>query len=170
MRTVNMPGVHGASDGSLFLKCVRLLVRVNEADEEIAQHGLLMRDPRTNRAMLQPFTRLSRDLWKQLGIARRGSCNTLGGRVIVAGNATLLLGMTSTEIGQEEQRYRTQYEVAPRDEPSRTRGSIGTLRRVSQRPYHMLRVVTNRTQQRLGGASRFTPALFPVAKRADFHA
>src|SRR4051812_45417625 len=64
LRTTYLPGVHGAGDGPAFLKVTRLLVRVNEADAKIEQFGLVMKDPKSGRPTQQPYTRLSRDLWR----------------------------------------------------------------------------------------------------------
>jgi hypothetical protein len=84
LRTVYVPGVHGASDGAAFVKVARLWPRLMEADAKIATHGMLMRDPRGNKVMLQPYTRLSRDLWRQLGIALAEIGATPAGRVKLA--------------------------------------------------------------------------------------
>jgi hypothetical protein len=85
IRTVYVPGVHGASDGAAFLKVARLLVRVNLCDAKIEQFGLVMKDPKTGRPTLQPYTRLSRDLWRQIGLALAEIGATPAGRVKIAG-------------------------------------------------------------------------------------
>jgi hypothetical protein len=85
MRTVYMPGIHGASDGPAFLRVVRMAVRMNDCDTKIQQHGLLMKDPKTGRPSLQPYARLSRDLSRQLGLALAEIGATPAGRVKLAG-------------------------------------------------------------------------------------
>lgn len=85
LRTAYVPGVHGASDGAAFLRVVRLAARVNDCDAKIQQHGLLMRDPKTNRPSLLPYVKLSRDLSRQLGIALAEIGATPAGRVRIAG-------------------------------------------------------------------------------------
>lgn len=84
VRTVYLPGVHGASDGAAFLRVARLLARVNEVDARIAQQGLLMKSPVTGKPELQPYTRLSRDLWQQLGVALNDLGMSPGARVRLA--------------------------------------------------------------------------------------
>src|SRR5436190_5220025 len=69
VRTVYEPRIHGASDGATFLRVARLLARVNEVDARISGQLVLMKNPSTGKPELQPYTRLSRDLWQQLGVA-----------------------------------------------------------------------------------------------------
>ena len=85
LRTVYLPGVHGASDGAAFLKVVRLFVRVNQCDAKIEKFGLVMKDPKTGRPTLQPYSRLSRDLWRAIGLALAEIGATPAGRVKLAG-------------------------------------------------------------------------------------
>src|SRR5688572_10969482 len=66
LRTVYVPGCHGASDGAAFLRVTRLLARANEADKRIRDQGLIMKSPRTGKPEPQPHVRISRDLWAQL--------------------------------------------------------------------------------------------------------
>src|SRR5579862_9017107 len=69
MEHVYLPSVHGTADGAAFVKIARLWVRVNQCDEKISQLGLVICNPRTSKAELQPYARLSRDLWQQLSSA-----------------------------------------------------------------------------------------------------
>src|SRR5689334_14232713 len=69
LRTVYLPGCHGASDGAAFLRVTRLLARANEVDKKIREQGLVMKSPRTGKPEVQPYARLSRDLWAQLNSA-----------------------------------------------------------------------------------------------------
>ena len=82
---VYVPGIHGTGDGPAFAKISRLWVRVNEADAKVAQFGMVMKNPRTTKPELQPFARLSRDLWQQLGVALAEIGATPAGRVKLAG-------------------------------------------------------------------------------------
>ena len=82
---VYVRGVHGTSDGASFVKVARLYVRVLAVDAKIEQHGLVMKNPRTTKPELQPYTRLSRDLWQQLGIALAEIGATPAGRVKISG-------------------------------------------------------------------------------------
>lgn len=85
MVNVYVPGVHGTGDGAAFVKVARLYVRANAADAKIASFGLVMKNPQTNKPELQPYTRLSRDLWQQIGIALAEIGATPAGRVKLAG-------------------------------------------------------------------------------------
>jgi hypothetical protein len=85
IRTVYVPGVHGAGDGASFLKVARLLVRVNQCDAKIEQFGLVMKDPKSGRPTQQPYARVSRDLWRMLGLALADIGATPAGRVKLAG-------------------------------------------------------------------------------------
>ena len=85
MTHVVVPGVHGTGDGAAFVKIARLWARVNAADAKIEKHGVVMKGPRNEKPELQPYTRLSRDLWQQLGIALGDVGATPGGRVKIAG-------------------------------------------------------------------------------------
>jgi hypothetical protein len=78
-------GVHGTGDAIAFAKIARLTSRVNAIDAKIAEHGLLMKNPKNKKPELQPYTRLSRDLWQQLGIALGEIGATPAGRVKLAG-------------------------------------------------------------------------------------
>lgn len=84
MEHVAIPGVHGTGDGAAFLKIARLWARVNAVDAKIAEKGLLMKSPR-GKPELQPYARLSRDLWQQLGIALAEVGATPAGRVKISG-------------------------------------------------------------------------------------
>jgi len=84
MEHVAMPGVHGTGDGGAFVKIVKLWVRVNEADRKCTQFGLVMKSSK-GKPELQPYARLSRDLWQQLGIAFAEIGATPAGRVKIAG-------------------------------------------------------------------------------------
>jgi P27 family predicted phage terminase small subunit len=79
-----MPGVHGTADGAAFAKICKLQARVNEADAKCAQYGLVMKSDK-GKPELQPYARLSRDLWQQLGIAFAEVGMTPAGRVKIAG-------------------------------------------------------------------------------------
>lgn len=83
---VYMPGVHGTGDGPAFIRIARLWARANQADAKVEQFGMVMRNPRTAKPELQPYARLSRDLWHQLGIALADIGATPAGRVRVAGS------------------------------------------------------------------------------------
>lgn len=85
VKHVYVRGVHGTADGPAFARIARLWVRVNEADAKIAEHGLIMKNPTTTKPELQPYTRLSRDLWHQLGLALAEIGATPAGRVKLAG-------------------------------------------------------------------------------------
>jgi len=82
---VALENVHATCDGASFVKVARLWARCNEVDAKIAQFGMVMRDPHSGKPMLQPYTRLSRDLWRQLGIALGEIGATASGRVRLAG-------------------------------------------------------------------------------------
>ena len=82
---VYIKGVHGTSDGAAFVKVVRLYVRATIADQKVEQFGMVMKHPRSQKPELQPYTRLSRDLWQQLGIALAEIGATPAGRVKIAG-------------------------------------------------------------------------------------
>lgn len=84
---VALPGVHGTGDGPAFAKIARLWVRVNEADAKVAAQGMVMKSPK-GKPELQPYARLSRDLWQQLGIALAEIGATPAGRVKLAGPKT----------------------------------------------------------------------------------
>jgi hypothetical protein len=88
LENVAVDGVHGVGDGAAFVKIARLWARVNEVDEKIKSFGMLMKDPQTNRPQLQPYTRLSRDLWQQIGAALSEIGATPSGRVRIAGPKT----------------------------------------------------------------------------------
>jgi hypothetical protein len=81
---VAMPGVHGTGDGGSFVKIAKLWVRVCEADRKCEQFGLVMKNPK-GKPELQPYARLSRDLWQQLGVAFAEIGATPAGRVKIAG-------------------------------------------------------------------------------------
>ncbi len=84
LRTVYLPGCHGAADGGAFLRVARLLARVNEVDAKIHDQGLVMKSPRTGKPEIQPYARLSRDLWAQLNSAFDAIGMTPGARVRAA--------------------------------------------------------------------------------------
>ena len=94
---VYVPGVHGSGDGGAFVKVARLWARVNEADEKVRQFGMVMKNPSTGKLELQPFTRLSRDLWQQLGVALAEIGATPSGRVKLAAPRSAEDGATSWE-------------------------------------------------------------------------
>lgn len=85
LRTVYVPGCHGASDGAAFLRVTRLLARANEVDRKIREQGLVMKSPRTGKPEVQPFARLSRDVWAQLNSALDAIGMTPGSRVRLSG-------------------------------------------------------------------------------------
>ena len=82
---VALPGVHGSGDGPAFVKAARLWARVQECDAKIVELGLVATDPKTKRQSLRPYTRLSRDLWRHVGIAFAEIGATPAGRVKLAG-------------------------------------------------------------------------------------
>lgn len=84
MEHIVVAGVHGTGDGLMFVKIARLWARANAADAKILELGLLMKSP-NGKPELQPYTRLSRDLWQQLGIALAEAGATPAGRVKVSG-------------------------------------------------------------------------------------
>jgi P27 family predicted phage terminase small subunit len=88
IRTVYVPGCHGASDGAAFLRVARLLARANEVDAKIRAQGLVMKSPRTGKPEVQPFARLSRDIWAQLNSALDAIGMTPGARVRLSGPYT----------------------------------------------------------------------------------
>lgn len=81
---IYQPGVHSTGDGAAFVKVARLWARVNEADDKVRQFGMVMKNGASAKLELQPFTRLSRDLWQQLGIALAEIGATPSGRVRMA--------------------------------------------------------------------------------------
>lgn len=84
MEHVVIPGVHGTGDGGAFAKIAKLQARVNEADRKCQQFGLVMKSTK-GKPELQPYARLSRDLWQQLGIAFAEVGATPAGRVKISG-------------------------------------------------------------------------------------
>ena len=84
LANVAVPGVHGVGDGGAFVKIAKLWARVCEADRRCEQFGLVMKNPK-GKPELQPYARLSRDLWQQLGIAFAEIGATPAGRVKIAG-------------------------------------------------------------------------------------
>jgi len=84
MEHVAISGVHGPGDGGAFVKIARLWARVNNVDARIAEKGLLMKSPK-GKPELQPYARLSRDLWQQLGLALAEVGATPAGRVKISG-------------------------------------------------------------------------------------
>lgn len=84
MEHVAIAGVHGPGDGGAFVKIARLWARVNQVDARITEKGLLMKSPK-GKPELQPYARLSRDLWQQLGIALAECGATPAGRVKISG-------------------------------------------------------------------------------------
>jgi len=84
LENVAIPGVHGTSDGAAFVKIARLWARVNQVDAKLVSQGLVMKSPE-GKPELQPYTRLSRDLWQQLGIALAEVGATPAGRVKISG-------------------------------------------------------------------------------------
>jgi P27 family predicted phage terminase small subunit len=85
IRTVYLPGCHGASDGAAFLRVTRLLARANEVDAKIRAQGLVMKSPRTGKPEVQPYVRISRDVWMQLNSALDAIGMTPGARVRLSG-------------------------------------------------------------------------------------
>ena len=88
IRTVYVPGCHGASDGAAFLRVTRLLARANEVDKKIRDQGLVMKSPRTGKPEVQPYSRLSIGLWAQLSSAFDAIGMTPGARVRISGPLT----------------------------------------------------------------------------------
>jgi len=84
LENVAMRGVHGTGDGGSFVKIAKLWVRVCEADRQCEKHGVVMKGPK-GKPELQPYARLSRDLWQQLGVAFAEIGATPAGRVPLAG-------------------------------------------------------------------------------------
>jgi hypothetical protein len=84
MEHVVIPGVHGTGDGGLFAQIAKLQVRVNQADAKCAQLGLVMRAP-SGKPELQPYARLSKDLWNQLRLAYAEVGASPAGRVSISG-------------------------------------------------------------------------------------
>lgn len=84
MEHVAMAGIHGSGDGGAFVKIARLWARVQAVDARITEKGLLMKSPK-GKPELQPYARLSRDLWQQLGIALAEVGATPAGRVKISG-------------------------------------------------------------------------------------
>jgi len=84
MEHVAVPGVHGTGDGAAFVKIARLWARVNQVDSRLTNQGLIMKSPQ-GKPELQPYTRLSRDLWQQLGLALAEVGATPSGRVRISG-------------------------------------------------------------------------------------
>jgi hypothetical protein len=84
MEHVVVSGVHGSGDGGSFAKIARLWARVNAVDSKLTSQGLLMKSPR-GKPELQPYARLSRDLWQQLGVALAEVGATPAGRVKISG-------------------------------------------------------------------------------------
>jgi hypothetical protein len=85
---VYVPGIHSTGDGPAFARIARMLVRAYEADAKIKQFGLVMRNPKNGKAETQPYFRISRDLWQQIGIALSEIGGTPAGRVKIAGPRT----------------------------------------------------------------------------------
>ncbi len=85
LRTTYLEHAHGPSDGPAFLRATRLMARAFEADQKIAEQGLLMRNPRTNQPLLSPHARHSRDLWRQIAQALDAVGGTPAGRFRLAG-------------------------------------------------------------------------------------
>jgi phage terminase small subunit len=81
---VYQPGVHSTGDGAAFCKVARLWARVNEIDEQVRAFGIASKNPASSKMELQPYARMSRDLWQQLGIALSEVGATPSGRVRMA--------------------------------------------------------------------------------------
>jgi len=84
MEHVVIPGVHGTGDGAAFAKIARAWANVNAVDAKVASQGMVMKSPK-GKPELNPNTRLSRDLWQQLGVALEQVGATPAGRVKIAG-------------------------------------------------------------------------------------
>jgi hypothetical protein len=84
MEHVVIPGVHGTGDGAAFVKIAKLWVRVCEVDRKLDTQGPIMKSPQ-GKPELQPYARLSRDLWQQIGVALAEVGATPAGRVKIAG-------------------------------------------------------------------------------------
>lgn len=80
---VYTPGVHASGDGGMFLKVCRLWARVMEADAKVVELGLTATN-RLGKLEVSAHTRLSRDLWQQLGVALAEIGATPSGRVKLA--------------------------------------------------------------------------------------
>jgi P27 family predicted phage terminase small subunit len=85
LRVVYLPQCHGPADGAAFLRVTRLLARANQVDREVRTQGLVMKSPRTGKPEVQPYARLSRDLWAQLNSALDAIGMTPGARVRLSG-------------------------------------------------------------------------------------
>jgi P27 family predicted phage terminase small subunit len=68
LENLYLPGVHGAGDGPIFVKCARLWCRALAADQKIEQHGAVMKGAQ-GKPMAQPYVKISRDAWTALGTA-----------------------------------------------------------------------------------------------------
>lgn len=84
MENIAVPGVHGTGDGAAFVKITKLWVRVCEVDRKLDAQGPVMKSPQ-GKPELQPYARLSRDLWQQIGVALAEVGGTPAGRVKIAG-------------------------------------------------------------------------------------
>jgi hypothetical protein len=58
--------VHGVEDSPLFVSCARLMVRAAIADERLNDGGLIMRNPKTNQPLPNPYVRISTVAHNQL--------------------------------------------------------------------------------------------------------
>lgn len=84
IENIAIPGVHGTGDGAAFVKIAKLWVRVCEVDKKLDAQGPIMKSPQ-GKPELQPYARLSRDLWQQIGVALAEIGGTPAGRVKIAG-------------------------------------------------------------------------------------
>jgi phage terminase small subunit len=66
LRNVYDPRLHDVADSALFVSAARLLVRCATADHELNESGLVMRNPRTNQPMPNPYVRISTIAHNQL--------------------------------------------------------------------------------------------------------
>jgi hypothetical protein len=84
IKTTYKRGLHGTSDGVAFLRCARMIVRMQELDEKVHTCGLTAKNPRTLKLESSAYARLSRDVWTHLGLAMAEIGGTPIGRARIA--------------------------------------------------------------------------------------
>jgi phage terminase small subunit len=81
---VYIPHVHGSAEALLFTKICKLWTRANLVEQKLQEFGCVMKWPRDGRPMVQPYYRIARDCWWELGSALTEIGATPSDRVHIA--------------------------------------------------------------------------------------